>query len=168
MANSKITELTAFTAPALTDVVPVVDLAGPTTKKSTLSDVLKLTYPIGCIYTSTVSTNPATVFGFGTWSAFGAGKVLVGLDSGDTDFDTAEETGGAKTHTLTTTEIPAHNHQILRERSATTGGATTQIARTADTSSTVDTAIFTENTGGAGAHSIMNPYIVIYRFKRTA
>lgn len=54
-------------------------------------------YPVGCIYTSTVSTNPATVFGFGTWAAFGAGRVLVGVDSGDADFDTAEETGGAKT-----------------------------------------------------------------------
>ena len=168
MANSKITELTAFTAPALTDVVPVVDLAGPTTKKSTLSDVLKLAYPVGCIYTSTVSTNPATVFGFGTWGAFGAGKVLVGLDSGDTDFDTAEETGGAKTHTLTTAEIPAHNHQILRERSATTGGATTLIARTSDTSSTVDTTVFTENSGSGGAHNNVQPYIVVYMFKRTA
>lgn len=59
----------------------------------TLADV----YPVGCIYTTIVSTNPATVFGFGTWSAFGAGRVLVGLDSGNTAFDTVEETGGAKT-----------------------------------------------------------------------
>jgi len=59
----------------------------------TLSDV----YPVGSIYTSVVSTNPATLFGMGTWSAIGAGRVLVGIDSGDTDFDTVEETGGAKT-----------------------------------------------------------------------
>ncbi len=42
-------------------------------------------------YTTTSSTNPNTVFGFGTWTAFGAGKVLVGLNSGDTDFDTVED-----------------------------------------------------------------------------
>lgn len=139
-------------------------------------------FPIGSVFISVVSTNPATLLGYGTWSAFGAGRTLVGLDSGDTDFDTVEETGGAKTHTLTTTEMPshthtqnAHNHQILRERSATTGAATTQIARTADTSSTVDTNVFTENatatnqnTGGDGAHNNVQPYIVVYLWKRTA
>src|SRR3990172_4022657 len=54
-------------------------------------------WPIGSVFISVVSTNPATLLGFGTWSAFGAGRVLIGLDSGDTDFDTVEETGGAKT-----------------------------------------------------------------------
>jgi microcystin-dependent protein len=48
--------------------------------------------------------------GFGTWAAFGAGRVLVGLDAGDVDFDTVEETGGAKTHTLTVDEMPSHTH----------------------------------------------------------
>lgn len=69
-------------------------------------------YPIGSIYISVVSTNPNTLFGFGTWVAFGAGKTLVGLDSGDTDFDTVEETGGSKTPAL-----PAHTHTY----SGTTG-----------------------------------------------
>jgi hypothetical protein len=54
-------------------------------------------YPVGSIYISTNSTNPATSLGFGTWSAFGAGRVPVGFDSGQTEFDTDEETGGAKT-----------------------------------------------------------------------
>jgi len=54
-------------------------------------------FPIGSVFIAVVSTNPATLLGYGTWSAFGAGRVLVGLDAGDADFDTAEETGGAKT-----------------------------------------------------------------------
>jgi hypothetical protein len=54
-------------------------------------------FPVGAVFISVVSTNPATLLGYGTWSSFGAGRVMVGLDSGDTDFDTAEETGGAKT-----------------------------------------------------------------------
>lgn len=61
-------------------------------------DILSMAYPVGSIYISVVSTNPNTLLGFGTWSAFATGKTLVGIDSGDTDFDTVEETGGAKTH----------------------------------------------------------------------
>ena len=75
------------------------------------TNVLEKVYPVGSVYiNASVSTNPATLLGFGTWTAFGAGRVLVGLDSTDTDFDSAEETGGAKTHTLTTSEIPSHTH----------------------------------------------------------
>jgi hypothetical protein len=60
-------------------------------------------FPVGSVFISVVSTDPATLLGYGTWSAFGAGRVLVGLDSGDANFDTAEETGGAKTVTSTGT-----------------------------------------------------------------
>lgn len=63
-------------------------------------------YPVGSIYTNAaVSTNPATLLGFGTWSAFGAGRVLVGVDAGDAAFDTLGETGGSKDTTL-----PTHSH----------------------------------------------------------
>jgi microcystin-dependent protein len=99
--------------------------------------------------------------------------VLVGRDAADADFDTAEEEGGVKTVTLTGAQsgLPQHQHQILRERSGTTGGATTRIARTNDTSSTVDTTVFTENIAAANAaqaHTNVQPYIVVYMWKRTA
>lgn len=58
-------------------------------------------FPVGSVFLSVVSTDPATLLGYGTWSAIAAGKVLIGLDSGDADFDTAEETGGTKTVTST-------------------------------------------------------------------
>ncbi|MDE2099162.1 MAG: hypothetical protein KGL39_18045 [Patescibacteria group bacterium] len=54
-------------------------------------------WPIGSVFISVVSTNPATLLGFGTWSAIGAGRVLVGVDGADPDFQTVEQTGGAKT-----------------------------------------------------------------------
>ena len=77
-------------------------------------------FPVGTIYTqAAVATNPATLLGFGTWTAFGSGRVLVGLDGSNTLFDTLEETGGSAdisisgttdSHTLTIDEIPSHNH----------------------------------------------------------
>lgn len=77
-----------------------------------LNDILQTVYPVGVIYISTLSTNPGTLLGFGTWTAFGAGKVLVGINGADTDFDVVEETGGAKTVTLATTDIASHLHSV--------------------------------------------------------
>lgn len=76
-------------------------------------------YPVGSIYTNaTNSTNPGTLLGFGTWVAFGAGRVMVGFDSGNSLFDAAEETGGSAdaitvshTHTASVTD-PGHRHQL--------------------------------------------------------
>lgn len=89
-------------------------------------------WPVGSVFIAVVSTSPATLLGGGTWSAFGAGRMLVGRDSGDADFDTAEETGGAKTVTLTAAQsgLPQHTHiqdahsHVENQNSATTGSLT--------------------------------------------
>lgn len=75
-------------------------------------------FPVGSVFIAVVSTDPATLLGYGTWSAFGAGRVLIGLDSGDTDFDTAEETGGAKTvassaQTFAGSALGTHQHAAI-------------------------------------------------------
>lgn len=69
-------------------------------------------FPVGSVFIAVVSTNPGTLLGYGTWSAFGTGRMLIGIDSGDTDFDVVEETGGAKTHTLATANLAAHSHGV--------------------------------------------------------
>ena len=126
------------------------------------TNVLEKVYPVGSIYiNASNSTNPATLLGFGTWVAFGAGKVIVGLDSSDTDFDTAEETGGAKTHTLTTSEIPSHTHSLSTSDNPGGTGAI-EVAGGAPTSTQT-----TQATGGGGAHNNLQPYIVAYMWKRT-
>ena len=126
------------------------------------TNVLEKVYPVGSIYINAISaTNPATLLGFGTWVAFGAGKVIVGLDSSDTDFDTAEETGGAKTHTLTTSEIPSHTHSLSTSDNPGGTGAI-EVAGGAPTSTQT-----TQATGGGGAHNNLQPYIVAYMWKRT-
>ena len=125
-------------------------------------------YPVGSIFTTTVAyANSAAVvaaIGGTTWTAFGAGKVLVGVDASDTDFDTVEETGGAKTHTLTISEMPAHTHSYDKQIATTDALSIHDTVRTTggNTSST------TGSTGGGTAHNNLQPYITVYMWKRTA
>lgn len=130
-------------------------------KKDDITGILELVYPIGAIYISTVATNPNTLFGFGTWATFGAGKALVSLDSGDSDFDVSEETGGAKTHTLTSSEMPSHTHSVTIFSQAGTQAAGGDKARAPSSGAT-------GSTGSGSAHNNVQPYIVVYMFKRTA
>lgn len=120
-------------------------------------------WPVGSIYISYVSTNPNTLLGFGTWTAFGAGKVLVGLDSGDTDFDTVGETGGSKTHTLTVDEMPSHTHTV-GIHDANNGGAGANAQR----GITTDSTLTSSSTGGGSAHNNVQPYITVYMWRRTS
>lgn len=69
-------------------------------------------WPVGSIFISAVPTNPNTLLGVGTWARFGKGRTLVSLDEAQTEFDGAEETGGAKEVTLTAAQIPTHTHTI--------------------------------------------------------
>tara|TARA_B100000945_G_scaffold315596_1_gene315026 strand:+ start:170 stop:1441 length:1272 start_codon:yes stop_codon:yes gene_type:complete len=144
-------------------------------------------YPVGSIYiNATNSTNPGTLLGFGTWVAFGSGKVPVGIDSSDTDFDTAEETGGAKTHTLTESELPAHRHFLFRNVTVGNIGDTTstlsaahhydfageeryRIRKSSSTDAFLEPDItLSGQTGSGSAHNNVQPYIVVYMWKRTA
>lgn len=123
-----------------------------------------LLYPIGSIYISVNSTNPGTSLGFGTWTAFGAGRVPVGFSSGETEFDTDEETGGEKTHTLITAETPAHTHTFAARVSTDPTVHFTD----AGGNSAGPQVNATSSTGGDGAHNNLQPYIVVRMWKRTA
>ena len=127
-------------------------------------------YPVGSIYMNcSNATNPGTLLGFGTWSSFGAGRVLIGIDSSDTDFDTAEETGGSKTHTLTEAQLPSHRHQVGSNDSGTgTGGAAGNMELVRDAGTGNGPAVNSSFTGSGQAHPIVQPYIVVYMWKRTA
>ena len=127
-------------------------------------------YPVGSLYmNASNATNPATLLGFGTWTAFGAGRVLIGIDSGDTDFDTAEETGGSKTHALTIGELASHNHTVGSNDSGTgTGGAAGNMELVRDAGTGNGPAVTSSTTGDGDAHNNVQPYIVVYMWKRTA
>ena len=127
-------------------------------------------YPVGSLYmNATNATNPGTLLGFGTWAAFGEGRVLIGIDSSDTDFDTAEETGGSKTHTLTESQIPSHRHQVgSNDSSAGFGGAAGNQEFVQNFGTGIGNPCNTSFTGGGSAHNNVQPYIVVYMWKRTA
>ena len=102
-------------------------------------------FPVGAVYLSITGTNPSTELGYGTWTQISQGQFLVGQNPSDADFDTAEETGGAKTHT--------HNaHATVNN--LRTGGGISGFATPAD-------AAHVES-------SNVPPYFVAYIWKRTA
>ena len=75
------------------------------------TDIVDILYPVDSILMSTNSANPSTYLG-GTWVAWGSGRVPVGVDTGQTEFNTVEKTSGEKAHTLTTAELPSHTHSV--------------------------------------------------------
>ena len=142
-------------------------VSGTITIGSNTATTLQAVYPVGSIYiNAAVATNPGTLLGFGTWAAFGAGRVIVGLNAADSDFDTAQETGGSKTHTLTTAELPSHTHTVSIP-SSENGGSSNDHALFPDGTSSGET--FTSGaTGGGSAHNNVQPYVVVYMWRRTA
>src|SRR3990167_5400934 len=93
-------------------------------------------WPIGAVFLSVVSTNPATLLGFGVWAAFGTGRVLVGIDAADVDFDTVEETGGAKTiAAVGTVSQPTFAGNALASHSHSADGTLTAANESAHTHS---------------------------------
>ena len=155
----------AVTAAAGTNTTQVATTAFVETATSS-TNIADQVYPIGAIFTTvTAYANSAavvTAIGGTTWTAFGGGKVLVGLDSGDSDFDTVEDTGGSKTHTLSTSEMPAHTHSYDAHLGTGSSGPVSLDDRMPLTTST------TTSTGGGSAHNNVQPYIVVYFWKRTA
>ena len=139
-------------------------------------------HPVGSIYiNATNSTNPATLLGFGTWTAFGAGRVPVGFDSTNALFDAAEETGGSAdaitvshTHTASSTVTdPGHNHTVscfsgggIYAAFSNIAGQNTVTTSTSTTGVTVATTV--SSTGSSGTNANYQPYITVYMWKRTA
>jgi hypothetical protein len=133
-------------------------------------------YPIGSIYSNASnSANPATLLGFGTWVRV-EGKVIVGYDSDDDDFDAVgsgnntNSTTGSKTHTLTTTEIPPHYHtytEAYNPNSYDNGSIAFTSLRTSNTGNG-NIGENGDGTGNAAPHNNLQPYYVAHMWRRTA
>jgi microcystin-dependent protein len=161
------------------------------------TDFLSRAWPVGSVYTSADDVSPADKMGFGVWEEFAVGRVLVGLDAGQAEFDAIGETGGAKTVTLTAAQLPAHTHSVTDPghthvqqahshvqsvNTAITGGlsgytpdTSTNTSAASGYSTQPTTAVnntattgITVNGGGSGqSHQNLPPYITVRFWKRT-
>ena len=176
-----------MSSPTMTGT-PIAPTASPgtnTTQVATTAFVttgLAAAYPVGAIFLSTVSTNPSTLLGFGTWVAYGTGRMLISADA----TYTAGSTGGAATTTLITANLPAHSHtatvtdpghththnaqQQNSSHQLAGGGSFTVVPTAASITVNSNTTGITgtTNTGSGTAATTISPYIAVYMWQRTA
>lgn len=117
-------------------------------------------YPVGAIYLSVTDANPAALFG-GTWERIG-GCFLLGADS----TYAGGSTGGEAEHTLTSDEMPRHNHEI--DNLNASGNATPYMTVQAQDKKGFGGNVKTMYAGGNQLHNNMPPYLAVYMWKRTA
>lgn len=129
------------------------------------SQMIDKIYPVGSIFMSATLTTAADVGAAlgGTWTAWGAGRVPVGVDTSQTEFDTVEETGGEKKHTLQYDELPEiryfkgdvdnYDHNNILNTSIPSGSTY---------------GLKYPYVGRWVAHNNLQPYITCYMYKRTA
>ena len=177
-----------FPSPTLTGVpvAPTASVGTNTTQIATTAFVqaaaisLSTIYPIGSIYTSTVSTNPNTLFGFGTWVAFGAGRVLLGDGGGYA----AGATGGSAdaivvshTHSATTTSTDSGHTHGISPGAWTDGGGKVEgnsfsfggkVTATQSSTANITSSTSISTTGSSGTGANLQPYVVVYMWNRTA
>lgn len=82
------------------------------------------------------------------------GKVPVGYNSNETEFNALGKTGGEKTHKLTTTEMPSHTHSVHYTNGTNAGWS----VPTANKDTGAGWGPPTTPAGGDGAHNNLQPY----------
>ncbi|WP_288922357.1 phage baseplate protein [uncultured Bifidobacterium sp.] len=139
----------------------------------TLEKLRNQMYPVGSLYFSTNSTSPATIYG-GTRERYGKGRTLVSVNESDTDF-TAGKTGGEKTST--------HRHWLPFGKESDTENFDTRSSRynseiESRILSNVTRSLYGSVSSGQGAMEentsydaeikLLQPYISVYIWRRTA
>ena len=134
-------------------------------------NLIDLVFPIGiCIYLGT-DVNPNDLYPDTTWELI-KGRFIIGYDDEDTQFQTINDTGGEKAHTLKIEEMPSHRHKedssgyhdVNSSKFINDNGT----MRWLNTENYNKTAFYTSNVGGSQAHNNMPPYIVKYIWERIA
>lgn len=152
-------------------------------KKDSVDSFVDAFYPVGSIYMSVNAIDPSTFFG-GTWERIAQGRTLVGEGSPQQNSNiltgtitssqmnwkfNINDTGGEYEHQLTITEMPSHAHQgviDVTDVGINNGGNLPGVACTYQWN-TIGSYIRTKGTGGNGNHNNIQPYLVVYIWKRT-
>jgi len=191
MASATLPSAT-LSSPTMTGT-PIAPTASPgtnTTQVATTAFVtagLAAAYPVGAIFLSTVSTNPSTLLGFGTWVAYGTGRMLISADA----TYTAGSTGGSATTTLITANLPSHSHSATTTSTdaghthgsaigsgfisnggseSLAGGPNLPFGRPSATASgdaSITSTTTVGSTGSGTAVTTISPYIAVYMWNRT-
>lgn len=158
------------------------------TNKSSLSSealiaMFEILYPVGEIYITRRYCSPDTWLGIGVWELYGKGKTLVGIDpddnTGDNRFNTLDATGGSKTVSLSSSQLPRHRHDFVGDAGGVYYAINSKKSAPTDTSAInfesgegldyggeAQANPYTGYTGEGAAHSNVQPYIVVYFWKR--
>lgn len=150
-----------------------------------IDEVLNSVYPVGSIYMSVVNLSPASFIG-GAWTVWGTGRVAVGVDTNDPEFNYVEKEGGDKspqqhTHTINSTSLTgdvmrdsgygliAPNGSvsgILSRGTHRNGGIGSGGSGGADDIRIDATHGHTAGNYGSGTSGNLQPYITCYMWKR--
>lgn len=128
-------------------------------------------FPVGFIIeVDNAEFNPNASWG-GTWERL-KGRVIVGVDEDDTDFNASGKTGGEKEVTLTVDEIPPHQHETYLnydKGSVDVPGWSTKFMYVENANQTKGSKTKgVLSAGGGQAHNNMPPYYTAYRWIKTA
>lgn len=176
------TSLGTFSANASTNKDIDIEIPTPSDIETLIQTAILASHPIGSIEINITGTNPSVYLG-GTWIAWESGRVPVGVDTTQTEFNTVEKISGEKTHThttgdhaLTVNEMPSHNHGAgSTSGNAVTGRSMYPFQMVTTGNNLVDSNVIVatgggqaHNHGNTGSSSNLQPYITCYMWKRTA
>lgn len=153
------------------ELVGVIQAAGLAPSNALVNQlrraIFELSYPVGSYYwTRRTDLTASQILGFGTWVQLPPGRVPVTLNISETEFNAIDKIGGAKTHTLSLPETPAHTHQIGSRdaggASANGGDPNKELVEDFSYNGPGAGPKSTTSSAGSGqAHNNLQPYVVI-------
>ena len=122
--------------------------------------LLELVFPIGSTYITQTETNPNSILGFGTWERL-KGKLCLGLDEDDENFNEIGKTGGEKEHVLTVAEMPSHQHKMTLAKYGTDNESAVVWESGNNTGKYKYAGDMVEPVGGSQPHNNLQPYEIV-------